>query len=672
MPIHFRASLAGVLASLFSIATQPTAGQSTSESIPTEAPSPLVHETESENGLSMEVTVDEGCQHETLSLQWDYVRSLETTKMGLEVAHMRCLASLIRQTIRALDAQVWDSLEVETDVRRISFSGPVGITSKIAKSVALSLINYEVDTSIWSAIQGQLMDEISTNFTLEEFAPVHQLMDVLLFSSNHPYGEVPSPESLQEIELNDLLQFHSTYFRPNNCRISVCVPQEGMVLQTAISELFDDWQERVVPNSSLPRPALTREVRVSWIEDESAEEEPQVQMAHVLRLKDGEEDYWIHQCIALLLEQRIEDAHPQANIEIKFESDVVMGQFSTQLFAPEKRISKIAYDMQQECKRITEEVANIDELNEIKASINIQYTDVCGNHHDVEKFTENEWKERLESVTVNDIRRVAHNIMRPGNMHIAGQGSRESALELAKMLGEGVPIDWYSKSGVFIEPYLPAPEGVTANDIIDSFYAACGGKSAFEAAKTCKISKRMDAEGGTVFNIQTSISFGTGSVSAFEVNGQVMLENVVTDEEGFKRQMGANQSMNSKEFSRLRNEIYAAPLLHLDDLEGDAELLGTLEAEEGTQNVVRITYASGHQQTLFFDAETALLLKSVEEHNSASSVSKITSHYKGYQEFDGLTFPANTIQTTNGREIQFIVESMKFDVRIDPKIFNRY
>lgn len=672
MPIHFRASIAGILASLFSIATQPTFGQLTSENIPTEAPSPIVHETQGENGLNIEVIVDAECQHETLSLQWNYVRGLETTKMGLEAAHMRCLVSLIRQTISTLDAQVWDSLEVETDVRRISFSGPDGFTSKIAESVALSIINYEVDASIWSAIQGQMMDEISINLTLEGSAPVRQLMDVLLFSNNHPYGEVPSLESLQEIELNDLLRFHSTYFRPNNCNINACVPKEGMAIQTAISELFDDWQERVVPKASLPRPALTREIRLSWIEDESATEEPQVQMAHVLRLKDGEDDYWVHQCIAFLLEQRIEDAHPQANVEIKFESDVVMGQFSTQFFAPAKRISKIAHDMRKECKRITEEVATVEELNGIKASIHDQYANVCSNHHDLVKFTEDELKERLESVSVSDVRRVAHNIMRPGNMHIAGQGSRESALETAKILGEGVPIDWYRKSGVFIEPYLPANEGMTANGVIESFYAACGGKSAFEAAKTCRTRKRMDAEGGTVFTIQTSSSFGTGSVSSFEVNGQVMLENVVTDEEGFKRQMGTNQSMKSNEFARLRNEIYAAPLLHLDDLEGDAELLGTLEAEEGTQNVVRVIYSSGHQQTLFFDAKTALLLKSVDEHNSASSVSKITSHYKDYQEFDGLTFPANTIQTTNGREIQLIVESMKFDVRIDPKIFNRY
>lgn len=672
MPIQFRASLAGVLASLLSIATQPTSGQSTSENIPTEAPSTLVHATERENGLHMEVTVDGECQHETLSLQWNYVRSLETTKMGLEAAHMRCLVSLIRQAISSLDAEVWDSLEVKTDVRRISFSGPDGITSKIAESIALSLINYEVDASIWSAVQRQMMDEIATNLTLEEFAPVHQLMDILLFSNNHPYGEVPTSESLQAIELNDLQEFHSTYFRPNNCHINACVPQEGMAIQIAISELFDDWQERVVPNSSLPRPALTREIRVSWIEAESAEEEPQVQMAHVLRLKDGEDDYWIHQCIALLLKQRIEDAHPQAIAEIKFESDVVMGQFSAQLFAPEKRISKIAYDVRQECKRITEEVATVDELNGIKASIKDQYAYVCGNHHDLVTFTEDELKERLESVTVSDIRRVAHNIMRPGNMHIAGQGTRESALELAKILGEGVPIDWYRKSGVFIEPYLPAPAGMTANDVIDSFYATCGGKSAFEDAKTCRISKRMDAEGGTVFTIQTSISYGTGSVSAFEVNGQVMLENVITDKEGFKRQMGTNQSMNSNEFARLKNEIYAAPLMHLDDLEGNAELLGTLEDKGGSQNVVRVSYSSGHQQTLFFDAKTALLLKSIDEHNSSSSVSKITSHYEDYQEFDGLTFPANTIQTTNGREIQFIVESMKFDVRIDPKIFNRY
>ena len=181
----------------------------------------------------------------------------------------------------------------------------------------------------------------------------------------------------------------------------------------------------------------------------------------------------------------------------------------------------------------------------------------------------------------------------------------------------------------------------------------------------------MDAEGETVFTVTTENQYGIRFASSFEDNGQVVMENIVTMEEGFKRQMGVNQAMSSREYRRLRPELYAARFLHLDELQGEAEVLGTFETNGTLQYVVRIQFANNVVETLFFDQTSSMLIKAIVERMGASGPNQTTSDFDEYKTYDGLTFPSRITQTTNGRSVELVTEEMRLNVRINSDIFER-
>ena len=333
-------------------------------------------------------------------------------------------------------------------------------------------------------------------------------------------------------------------------------------------------------------------------------------------------------------------------------------------------------------QRMTDDLVNEVELNTAKQQVSLAHhsnasdarwiaTHAAQGTESLMSWSTASVQHSLDNASANEIRRVANNRSRPRNLNFLGRGPKGVGLDLGTALDSDGNIDWYDNAGNLIEPYVPVP-GLEAASVFNAHYEACGGAKAFETAKSSRAVTRMDAEGGTVYTITTESLYGTGFVASFEANGQVMMENVVTIEDGFKRQMGINQKMSTSEYDRLRPQIYLDRLLHLSELQGTAEVLGSYATHGTSQYVVRINYADGSEETLFFDSVSSKLIEATVKRTSSRGVN--TTHYvfDQYQSYDGLAFPTVITQTTNGRSIQFITEAMDLNIRISPETFKRY
>ncbi len=69
---------------------------------------------------------------------------------------------------------------------------------------------------------------------------------------NHYLGYSPSEESLAAVTRQDLVDFHRTYFAPNNLWIAVSGDFERAALLRILEENFGDWARRAVPEQTLP------------------------------------------------------------------------------------------------------------------------------------------------------------------------------------------------------------------------------------------------------------------------------------------------------------------------------------------------------------------------------------------------------------------------------------
>lgn len=97
------------------------------------------------------------------------------------------------------------------------------------------------------AIRSQLEQPFAVAFS--------QLREIVY--RDHPYAlsTLGTQETLSDINRQDILQFHQTYFRPDNMIISIAgriVPEEAIAL---LEKVFGDWQNptKPLPNLSLPK-----------------------------------------------------------------------------------------------------------------------------------------------------------------------------------------------------------------------------------------------------------------------------------------------------------------------------------------------------------------------------------------------------------------------------------
>ena len=79
-----------------------------------------------------------------------------------------------------------------------------------------------------------------------------RLRDKLLYGE-HPYGAYATPESVQSITREDLVNFHDAHFVPNNATLVVVGDVEPAAVLAQVKEFFEDWKEGKVPDLILGR-----------------------------------------------------------------------------------------------------------------------------------------------------------------------------------------------------------------------------------------------------------------------------------------------------------------------------------------------------------------------------------------------------------------------------------
>src|SRR5690606_37215497 len=72
---------------------------------------------------------------------------------------------------------------------------------------------------------------------------------------DHPYGAMPSPESVRAITRDDLVAFHATHFRPGNALFVVAGDVQPDDIVQRLERHFGAWTGSAPAKASLPVPA---------------------------------------------------------------------------------------------------------------------------------------------------------------------------------------------------------------------------------------------------------------------------------------------------------------------------------------------------------------------------------------------------------------------------------
>jgi zinc protease len=98
---------------------------------------------------------------------------------------------------------------------------------------------------------------------------------------NHPYGYVTTPETVQSLSRQDVVDFYNTYYRPDNAMLVIVGDLTPEAARTAAERAFGAWPSAPVPDFLNYPPAQTGDTSVIYLVDRPHAEQASVQIGNL-------------------------------------------------------------------------------------------------------------------------------------------------------------------------------------------------------------------------------------------------------------------------------------------------------------------------------------------------------------------------------------------------------
>ena len=616
------------------------------------------------NGCQFVHIASDAYASSALALEWTFKPFLEVERAGIGEAWARVLSAQWQSDT------IGTGLQFSWNVTPEGFEG-YGDAATVSEWGALMLNGLRSSpASNWPQVRDAWMASWDSAYHVPSTIAA-RVLQTEMFTRRHPYGEQEFPATLAAISEADVQHHAAAYWHPNNGRLVLAGPSYQESIPIKWMDIVSDWPARELKNPALPAPRKPRQNEAFIVE--SDQDHVYAAAGQLMRLKPDHSDV-----LPLLILSEHLAAATSDSLAVVIDPLMSSIQFTTNGTAAATITSIVA--LQSAMADATQSPPNTEALTawkrkaEVRTQTNLQSPKAAARlfiqRPDwFQAAADTEWEAFTASVQPSDIQRVAINYLRPNNLQIAAVGLRDSARAVAEAFAMPEHLEWYTINAEPKSPFGPAPEGLTASEVIQSHYNACGGESAFEGLNSCRRTGTMEAGGGLVMNVESEEIYGIGHRTAISIDGQVMMEQIVQPGKGLSIKLGKGQVMSTDEYERYEPGLYAAELLSLTPRELTANLVGSNQRLEGQEWVVNLNRDGALVQRLFFDAETHLLIRREEYRSGPTGPSEIFVEYTEYKAFEGLLYATKIIRQTNNQRMVTIFEDVQPNARVNKNQF---
>ena len=644
-----------------------------------------------DNGLQVIVVENHRMPAVTWSMTLDYDPFLEGNKAGLTSIVSDMMGS---GTETRTKAQIAEEVEFLGASFRSSATG--FFASSLSKHTG-DLLRVVSDAVLNPTFPEEELDKVKTqvssglaNTPTSPGDIASNLVAATNYGPLHPYGEVMTEESLEEITREDLIKYHKTYFRPNVAFLIVVgdiTPDEAYAKANAH---FGKWYRGDIPFTRiLPAKYPTgNQVRFAGIDGAV---QSSINITQPVPFPPGHPDAAAIQVMnsilgggafsGRLMQNLREDKAYTYGARSSMSADPVTAEFIAYANVRTEVTDSAIVEFISEINRIRDTVVDEEELATAKAFLSGSFARSLENEGTVARFALNierydlpedyyqTYLQRIEAVTPEDVQRVAKNMIRPNNLNICVVGSPD-ILENLRPFDAGGGIDQYDPFGRIRIPRSEAPAGTTVDNVLKRHFDAVGGAKAWGKLSGMTTTGSVEFGGGMSLQHTESKRFSKKSPAVrteLAMAGQPVMIRSVSPDGGQELQMGATSEMESKDAQRLLD--YHNPL-RLTTMEKNgfvAEVLGQEEVN-GAPSIVLDFTRDGERETYWFRMEDGLLIQQSRPAMDGTNVTELLEQYIPFGDL-GLKLPATKTSTVNGQTMTIRIAAVTFNPEFTDNAF---
>jgi len=547
----------------------------------------------------------------------------------------------------------------------------------------------------------------------------------------HPYGmpENGTPATLASITREDLLAFHARYFAPNNAILAIVGDVTAEEAFSMAKKVFGDWDKRDLPAQTFIDPpdptrrvivvnkpdAVQTEVRVGHL-GIARKHQDYMAVNLAIRILGGEGSNRLHQ---VLRTERGLTYGAQANMDTHKES----GDFEAETNTRSEATVEVLRLIVDEFWRLQRERVNSRELDGAKAYMTGSFPLTIESPESIAMQVVNSlfyglplddlqnFRERVNAVTPDDIQRVAKLYLRPDRLSVVLVDNAKAFASQLGAVGFGAfeTVDLadldltsanFKRAGTraagqpqaaSLKPRAPSPvayrqspvasrpsdqpsagEIARAMALLDEAIAAKGGLDKLRAIKSIVAKQTQSThrpDGETQVETTNYIQYP----DRFRVEAPDVVQGYDGAHAWMKDRGGvhdAPESLARDAALSLRRDVVALLLAAKDGALATRLLPDVKDPEGHVSHALEISATDLNPIVLYIDPETSMVRKRLFTAN-APGRPIVEEQFSDYRPVDGIQFAFQATQKVGPLSVERKVTDVKINAAIDPTLFKR-
>ena len=540
-------------------------------------------------------------------------------------------------------------------------------------------------------------DKLITALKGEESSPAaiaQRVTGILTYSTDHPYGEFSTEESIRKVTIKDIQVNYNQMFNPNNAYMVVSGDVEVKEIKDLVSKYFKNWKSsKKKLNSSIKSPVDVATTEINFIDMPDAVQS-ELAVLNITNLETKSEDHHA----ALVANYILGGAfNSYLNMNLREEngwtygarSSIARNKWTSATFRATTSVRNAVTDSAvvetlKEINKIRDEFVSDEMLSTAKAKYLGNFIMSTENKSLLADFAVNiktlnlpddfyeTFIEKINLVSKEDVKRVANKYLKPENLRIivVGKGlDVADKLENINYNNTLIPVKYFNKVGIQIEKPVFAKEidaSITVKNIFENHLNAIGGVEKLNNVTSISITAAVTIPGAP-FKPNAIIKEKFPNKSSMEMsvpNMGTLMTQKFNGEDGYIEQMGQkipyedDQKTEQKEKKGLFEEIY------LDDSVAQIVSLSPVDGKDIYKVQIK------ENSFRFYEADTGLLIMTEETTVAMGNEIKTITKFSDYKEVDGVKYAFKREIITGPQTIVIEADQVILNEEIEDDFFN--
>lgn len=498
----------------------------------------------------------------------------------------------------------------------------------------------------------------------------------LTYGANHPYGDIETEETISNVKLDDIKNYFSTYWKPNNAFLIFVGDITPVEAKTLATQNFGAWVSGTVPKPAYKTPQPTAKTYIALV-DRPSSVQSIINFIVPVELKPGATDVIPSSVMSNILGGGF-SGRLFANLREKhgftygaysnLKSDRLIGAFTADASVRNEKTDSAIGQFLYEFNRVRTEAIEANEISRMKNYLSGSFARSLESPATIANFALNiarynlpatyyqDYLKNLAAVTPQAVQVMANKYVQPGNMLIVVVGN---AKEVAPGLEKYGEVKYFNAYGKEIEaPTVKKVDvSVTPQSILQKAITAYGGEAAIAAVKDIQLTGTTSMQGTDISIIQKIL---LPSAYSFEmgIKGMVLQKRLLKDGKYTLSGQGGAKEADDKD----KEEINEAAAFFLEPYllkqTGYEYTVKGIEKVDGKEAyAVAVKTPAKREYTNYYDVASGLRVKQIliQDGGPMGQVT-ITKTLSDYKTFNGVQIPTH---------IQSDLGMMKIDIKFN-------